>query len=244
MLELNMCLLSLQQNRPRPLSGGFTLVEISIVMIIIGLLIGGIFGGMKLVDNANIQKTVQDLKSIESATLTFKDTYRRLPGDITNPSTVLPYCTDAPCSTGGNGDRAINNVASWNEVLTATMEKFTFWHHLRASNLLQMGEFQNTTTLGFGDGEPAAPAGGGYRVINYGNTAFPGPSTRPTDRTLVFWTNIDGNGVPSAGYTSFNCGLIRAIDQKMDDGAPYSGIATAWVCSDPYTATTTGASSL
>ena len=48
---------------------GFTLVEISIVMIIIGLLIGGTFGGMKLIENMQVNKTVQDLKSIESAAL-------------------------------------------------------------------------------------------------------------------------------------------------------------------------------
>lgn len=69
---------------------GFTLVEISIVMIIIGLLIGGTFGGMKLIENMQVIKTVQDLKAIESAALTFKDTYGRLPGDMPNTAARLP----------------------------------------------------------------------------------------------------------------------------------------------------------
>ena len=106
-------------------AGGFTLVEISIVMIIIGLLIGGTFGGMKLIENMQVNKTVQDLKAIESAALTFKDTYGRLPGDMPNTAARLPSCTDAPCATGGNGDRQIspiNAVTSWAAALDVTWE--------------------------------------------------------------------------------------------------------------------------
>jgi prepilin-type N-terminal cleavage/methylation domain-containing protein len=55
---------------------GFTLVEIAIVMMIIGLLIGGVFGGKRLLETARAQKTIGDLKSIESSTLVFRDTYR------------------------------------------------------------------------------------------------------------------------------------------------------------------------
>lgn len=220
-------------------SRGFTLVEISIVMIIIGLLIGGTFGGMKLVENMQVNKTVQDLKAIESAALTFKDTYGRLPGDITSPSTRLPNCTAAPCSTAGNGNRAIDNVASWNEVLDPTMEKFTFWHHLRAANLIQLNH-ENSTSLLFGEGQPSAPYDGGYRLINYGNAAFPGSSTRPTDRTLIFWTSTD-TAIPSAGYFSFPCGIVQSIDLKIDDGQPWNGIATAHSCGGPnYDITRTG----
>ncbi len=112
------------------ISCGFTLVEISIVMIIIGLLIGGTFGGMKLIDNMKVTRTIRDFKTIESATMTFKDTYGRLPGDIVSPSTRLPSCTTTPCSTGGNGNRTIDTVATWNEALVDTMEKFTFWSHI------------------------------------------------------------------------------------------------------------------
>jgi prepilin-type N-terminal cleavage/methylation domain-containing protein len=76
---------------------GFTLVELAIVMIVIGLLIGGIFSGLRLIENAQISKTIQDLKSIESAALTFRDTYGRLPGDLRNPAVRLVNCTVAPC---------------------------------------------------------------------------------------------------------------------------------------------------
>lgn len=148
---------------------GFTLVEISIVMIIIGLLIGGTFGGMKLVENAQINKTIQDLKSIESAAVTFKDTYGRLPGDIANPSTRLPSCSTPPCSTGGNGNRVIGSWY-WGASLAATDEQFTLWSHLQAADLLSMGT-KNTTDLTFGEGQPEMPIGGGMRM-NFNNVGW------------------------------------------------------------------------
>jgi prepilin-type N-terminal cleavage/methylation domain-containing protein len=198
---------------------GFTLVELSIVMIIIGLLIGGIFGGMKLIDNANVQKTVQDLKSIESASLTFKDTYRALPGDIRNPSTRLPNCTDAPCATGGDGNRRLTNLVFWNEPLTATMEKFTFWHHLQAANLISM-DFHNTTDMNFGEGQPSASITNGYRVSDYSGDGWE-CSTRYDYDTLLVPTNVsDGNLQTDAMAFSTPCGQIRSVDQKIDDGVP------------------------
>ncbi|NJS13390.1 MAG: prepilin-type N-terminal cleavage/methylation domain-containing protein [Sphingopyxis sp.] len=101
----------------KEIEDGFTLVEISIVMIIIGLLIGGTFGGMKLIENMQVNKTVQDLKAIESAALTFRDSYGRLPGDLANSATRLPSCTVAPCATGGNGDRRLDSAIGHNDAI-------------------------------------------------------------------------------------------------------------------------------
>ena len=212
---------------------GFTLVELSIVMIIIGLLIGGIFGGMKLVDNANVQKTVQDLKAIESSALTFKDTYRALPGDIRNPDTRLPNCTVAPCATLGNGNRVIGTLNLYDTAIANTEENFTFWHHLQAANLLQM-DYTNTTTMSFGDGQPSNPLGGGYRISNVNGNWWTGTNFVGS---IVFITNVPS---ASAFSNNVNCPLLGAVDRKMDDGQQLWGAFQAWSCSNewPFTATT------
>jgi prepilin-type N-terminal cleavage/methylation domain-containing protein len=88
---------------------GFTLVELAIVMIIIGLLIAGVLKGQALIQNAQVTATVAQDKAIEAATTTFKDTYNMLPGDITSPNTKLPNCGAAPCLTAGNGDGILTN---------------------------------------------------------------------------------------------------------------------------------------
>lgn len=219
---------------------GFTLVEISIVMIIIGLLIGGTFGGMKLVENMQINKTVQDLKAIESAALTFKDTYGRLPGDITNPASRLPSCTTAPCATGGNGDRRLDTALSNLAAIAATNERFTFWHHLQAADMLAM-DYQNTTDMTFGEGQPDSPIeGGGYRITNYVGPV--GPCGTIVNAGIVSISS-DASAAYSTTFT-LRCADLAAIDSKMDDGRPYSGrfnnfgsvgcVVTAGSCASDY----------
>jgi prepilin-type N-terminal cleavage/methylation domain-containing protein len=83
---------------------GFTLVELAIVMIIIGLLIARVLKGQALIHDARVTSTVAQTKAIEAATTTFRDTYNFIPGDMTNPTVRLPNCLIAPCSNAGNGD--------------------------------------------------------------------------------------------------------------------------------------------
>ena len=228
-------------------TNGFTLVEISIVMIIIGLLIGGTFGGMKLIENMQINKTIQDLKAIESAALTFKDTYGRLPGDMPNTAARLPSCTDAPCATGGNGNRRIENLVSHTEVITSAMEKFTFWHHLQAASLLSM-DYKNSTDMSFGEGSPSSPIGGGYSIIEF-NSRWRAPISNYNYRGAILLINNNptiGGATPVSAANGISCGLIMAIDRKMDDGLPMSGPFEGDVCgantaeTDPYDPTRTG----
>ena len=63
---------------------GFTLIELSIVLVIIGLVVGGIFVGKELVRASQLNSVLRDLDKYNSAVLTFKDKYGHLPGDIPN----------------------------------------------------------------------------------------------------------------------------------------------------------------
>lgn len=206
---------------------GFTLVEISIVMIIIGLLIGGTFGGMKLIENMQVNKTVQDLKAIDSAALTFRDTYGRLPGDIRNPSTRLPNCTVAPCATGGNGNRVIE-FTSWSDAVTTTDERFTFWAHLQAADLLSMAT-KNVLDLNFGEGQPESPVGGGYRLAGHNGALFVAGSTAFRGTGILIGVT---DSATITGGTQFilPCTKAASIDRKIDDGLVVNGYLQSWYC--------------
>jgi hypothetical protein len=198
-------------------------------MIIIGVLIGGVFGGMKLIENMQVNKTIQDLKAIESATLTFKDTYGRLPGDITNPSTRLPNCTVAPCATGGNGNRRID-FTSYDDAITATDERFTLWQHLQAADLLSLGT-KNTTDMNFGEGQPDGPISG-YRIVAYNGRFLVSGSLPLWSGAIVFIGTIPSAATtlgPSI-YGVLPCTKFGAVDRKMDDGLVYMGLVNAWPC--------------
>lgn len=224
---------------------GFTLVEISIVMIIIGLLIGGTFGGMKLIDNMQVNKTVQDLKSLQSASLTFKDAYGRLPGDMPNTAARLSNCTVAPCATGGDGNRIIGLSMIWTETITDTDENFTFHHHLQAAGLLSSG-VQNTLDMSFGAGQPEAPIGGGYRVVNWNNRGMGPCPVRFPGHGFVITGEATGDAPNGANARVIPCGQLAALDRKMDDGKPLGGYVqatcqTVYVCgSDEFLTNASG----
>ena len=211
---------------------GFTLVEISIVMIIIGLLIGGTFGGMKLVEISEVSRTIRDLSAIDSGALTFKDTFGRLPGDIASPSTRLPNCTSGPCSRGGDGNRILGvaGLSALGEALTTSSEKFTMWSQLAAAGLIDGP--RNEDDMEFGAGQMASPIGGGYRLNGYLNAII--ANGRSTNRHTIYVTNvpsalIDASQMPNHRF--LQCSVLKSIDTKIDDAMPHSGIVlTATEC--------------
>ena len=74
---------------------GFTLVEIAIVMVIIGLLLGGVLKGQEVITNARLKRVVNDFNGVSAAIFTYQDRYRGLPGDHRSASTCLLYTSDA-----------------------------------------------------------------------------------------------------------------------------------------------------
>ncbi|HVP37134.1 MAG TPA: type II secretion system protein [Terriglobales bacterium] len=60
---------------------GFTLVELAIGLVIIGLLIGAILGGAAMIKNAKIRRQATDLQGLYAACYTYFDKFEQLPGD-------------------------------------------------------------------------------------------------------------------------------------------------------------------
>ena len=99
---------------------GFSLVELSIVLVILGLLVGGVLGGQALIRAAEIRGVLADKDKYIAAVYTFKNKYHALPGDIPNAATLwgLVHANPFNCSTtstthptatcNGNGDGKID----------------------------------------------------------------------------------------------------------------------------------------
>jgi len=209
-----------KQNLTARSQAGFTLVELAIVMIIIGLLIGGVLKGQELIGNAQTTATVAQVKAIEAATSTFKDTYAALPGDIISPDTRLPNCTVGACATDGNGNGRLDNLTSATPIAA---EGERYFVHLNAANLMTgiiAGASGTLTNF------PTAKISGNF--IQAGNAVAPADLAGAVDSTGaqsgLYLTVINAVGVPSATTVGLKPNEGLRIDTKVDDGVPGTGI--------------------
>jgi prepilin-type N-terminal cleavage/methylation domain-containing protein len=113
----------------RSQQSGFTLVEIAIVLVIIGLLLGGILKGQELINSAKVKNLANDFRVIPTYIYAYQDKFKALPGDDPSAQTHLP---GGAVADNGNGNGVIDGA--WNST-TATDESFTFWRHVRLANL-------------------------------------------------------------------------------------------------------------
>ena len=113
--------------------GGFTLVEIAIVLVIIGLLLGGVLKGQELINSAKVKNFATDFRNIPLYIYGYQDKFKALPGDDPAAASRSNGAITATTSPGGAiGDGVINGP--WN-TNAATDESFLFWQHVRLAGL-------------------------------------------------------------------------------------------------------------
>jgi prepilin-type N-terminal cleavage/methylation domain-containing protein len=114
----------------RRTQSGFTLIEIAIVLVIIGLLLGGILKGQELINSARVKNLATDFRNIPLFIYGYQDKFRALPGDDL-AATIHVGNTTTP-SANGNGNGVIDG--NWNS-MTPSDESYLFWQHVRLAGL-------------------------------------------------------------------------------------------------------------
>lgn len=184
-------------------SNGFTLIELAISLMVIGLLIGGVLKGQELIQNARITRVVKNITDYETAILLFRDHYDALPGDLTNPARI-PGCDATPAANPCN-----NTTSTGTGLLNTPVKKSNFWRHLGRAGLLK-----NVNDLEGGTyNSSAINPFGGYDASEYMARGT------PTSVSMNWLYVFD----PQASSARISAARSAQIDGKMDDGMPLTG---------------------
>ena len=182
---------------------GFTLVEIAIVLVIIGLLLGGILKGQEMITQAKIKNAITDFSGISAAYFGYQDRYRATPGDDalatrwTTPTAAIP----------GDGNRVLTGVYNSTAAVTAASadnESRLWWDHLRRSGFVSGSGVTNPSNafnglLGAQTGDGPTAAGTAPAAVLGGITNLILCSTNLPDKVAI------------------------ALDVQMDDGLVATG---------------------
>lgn len=187
--------------------GGFTLLEVVVVVLIVGMVLAGILKGQEMITSAKVKRLSGQMDEIRAAYFGFEDRYLGLPGDYANPLSAL-NCGAAPCLRGNGDDRIRANETVVNG--SQAREDILAWTHLAQSGLLK-GDYAmaDGATVSTDGNTPKNPYSAYLQlafdgVYGVGGTATP----RHTLKT--------GPQIPVQ--------IIAELDRKTDDGRPYHGV--------------------
>jgi prepilin-type N-terminal cleavage/methylation domain-containing protein len=234
-------------NQPKNLAkkAGFTLIELSIVLVIIGLIVGGVLVGQDLIKAAEIRATIGQIEKYNTAINTFQSKYNGKPGDITAGLTGqaaqfgLSYeSAPAQGGLGGNIGHGDGNGLIEGGAAGATNfigEPLYLWKHLGEANLVD-GSYGVV-----GASAPSSPDVDGTPSAAVTNIAQSEPQAKLgpsgfvqaySESGLNYYQIIPTTGISSAGAITYGTtGMTPTqaynIDAKLDDGAPNTGIVRA-----------------
>jgi len=215
---------------------GFTLIEMSIVLAIIGLIVGGILKGSEVVNNGRLKMQVAQMDAVKAAIFTFQDQFTYLPGDYPTATVQLGFTGGAGTAAGaganGDGNGTIGTIQGAGGTPAAAVLKDTddtistesvlVWAHLAAANLLQ--------------GVTLPPATSLKAVVPATALSYPGKMSGTFLWVASFNASVAGITGPmirlqapiSGALTTASGQSVREpdaynLDRKYDDGSPITG---------------------
>lgn len=204
---------------------GFTLIELAIVLVIIGLLLGGVLKGQELINSAKVKNMASDFKNTQVYIYGYQDKYKALPGDDAN---AVAHVAGTAATGGTLGNGIIQGA--WNtQTATAASESELFWQHVRLAGLAPGPTAANDANY-----YPRNADGGliGVQSVS-GFTTITGP-TAMTGAFVICSDGILGK-------------FATQLDTTLDDGETSTGsvraIATGTTGNAATTATINAASS-
>ncbi len=190
---------------------GFTLIEIAIVLVIIGLLLGGILKGQELINSAKVKNLANDFRNIPLYIYGYQDKFRALPGDHVGVNNVLSGATAATTPASAQGNGVIDGL--WIPANIGTEETSLFWQHVRLAGLAA-----GPTATGDPNYLPRNAEGGRIGIASGGSS----PITGLTGTYIICSEAILGK-------------FVKQLDIQMDDRDTETGSMRARALANPTT---------
>lgn len=182
---------------------GFTLIEIAIVLVVVGLLLGAIMKGQELVTSARVRSLIQQQESIKTAYLGFFDRYRQFPGDYADATANIPGVSSAACGVAGR----LGNGNGNGRIESTDGEHILAWEHLSKSGFMTGSYTCTGNSVVTTDSVPRNAYGQFLQFIN--DNVYAGAAGQDRNNLKT------GNGLPSD--------ILREVDIKTDDGNALQG---------------------
>lgn len=200
---------------------GFSFVELAIVLVAVGLILGAVLLGQEMIDNARMAEVMGKIDRFSVATNQFKHVYDGLPGDVVNMGGKALDNTQDPTSFFPSEPIMINGDGN-GIVDSSNYEDLYFWYHLSLSHLymidFSIDNVGNITQLyvpatkAFPGSVPAgARDNSGYRV------------SYDASLGIVFDYGVYSSGAPSVHNAVYSPLELYEMDVKFDDGKPNTG---------------------
>jgi prepilin-type N-terminal cleavage/methylation domain-containing protein len=188
-----------------PRDAGFSLVELAIVLLVIGLIIGGVLKGQELLESARLKSLLTQVNEYRVASSIFQERYGALPGDYSKAREHIRADL-----LNGNGDGIIEGPGLSSH--GTGHEALSFWTHLAAAGLIAApGEPPQGGLATFGHGAPTTRMGGGF-TVRYGI----GGSAR-------HWFSVGTENGAEGNGALLTPLQAMSLDQKIDSGNPLNG---------------------
>ena len=177
---------------------GFTLVEIAIVLVIVGLILGGVFQGQALVDSARVRAMNSEIDGIRTAMVSFQERYSSKPGDFAK----APLQIDSS-AIAGNGNGRIDDSA----------ERAGVWQQLSLAGFISGSYDGSQATAGSSNDVDCGPLTcpqnpfSGYYKVSY--------SAQAADAVGLAQEIFTGSQIPAS--------ILAQLDARLDDGVANTG---------------------
>ncbi len=237
----------MQTTIPQNRQAGFTLIELSIVLVIIGLIVGGVLIGQDLIKAAQMRSQISQLEQYDATVNTFRSKYNGLPGDLLNAINSFP-AADVPVAANCNGGGAALVTAPANAVFEScaaggartalTGEPVAFWKQIYDANLIT-DPITNSNLIGSAalaaasaanmpNIFPVAKIGNGNYILVYTGV---NDLVEPGMAGVNLYRVAGVTAITAAGAPTFTNNLTPLeafqIDSKKDDGVWNTGVVQA-----------------